>query len=1077
MGPGRTTLVSVMAVFAAASVVVGVGSDPQPVEAATTVGPLHTNGVDGVIYDAADQPVRLVGFNWTGTEQGGRNDFAKTADVCGTTWRTPADPLGGQAFNYDSMYQNLAAWGYNTIRLPVSWHNLEPVAPTWNAQAGAYVHSWNPTYLNDLRSIVTKARAAGLLVILDIHQDYWSPALHDITNWNGTSGYCEGVGLPRWMYPSIDAKASTTQNTDFYNGMNWFFRNVHDPQATVTNATPWQLLGDVWELLSYEFSPASGFTAADAVVGADIFNEPYWSYVGGEPLPGMSVLQTAGVRLQNFYAALAPSITGNRPSWLLFFQDGTGGYNAANPAVRETPVMTGRPNAPGNWVYSLHNYNFGYGTFSDGVTRHDDFGITVANAGLANARAWGVPLYMGEFTNYTLGIDSRLLTDADMAQTKLFLDWAEGHGVSWTFWAYVNGYRPMTLMNYTTNQPIPVVQNALATGLDGALGPNRQPVASFTSSAAQLVASFNGSGASDPDGSVVGWSWQFGDGTAATGATANHTYAANGTYTVTLTVTDNRGGRATRTGQVTLAGLDGVPLASDTFTRTVTGGFGTADLGGAWTLSGGATNFSVNGSAGRMSAAAGGSRTAALDAVRQTAVEVRTALSFDKPQTGGGTYISVIGRRINATNDYRLKLRAQSTGAVTAQLVRTVNGAETVVQNIASVPGLTWTQGEVLRVRLRVNGTAPTSLSARVWEEGATEPATWQLQATDTTAALQAPGGVGVWTYVSSSATQTPMIVSVDDLVVAPLTGSPPPANVLPTASFTTSCTNLSCSLDGSGSSDPDGSIVGYAWAFGDGQTGAGATALRTYAAAGTYTVTLTVTDDRGGTGSTTRSVTVITGPVPTLLASDDFGRTSFGGWGSADLGGAWTVANGAANLAVNGGTGAMTTVAGAGPSVFLNGVSSTRTDVTDAGAHRQAGHRRGPLRVARWAACRRVRRLPGQGSPARDRSGVDPARRASATGVETALGTATTVPGLTYDAAVGVRIRVQVTGANPTTVRARVWSASAAEPTTWAVTASDATPALQAAGGVGVVAYLSSSATNAPIVARFDELRVAPVP
>jgi hypothetical protein len=102
---------------------------------------------------------------------------------------------------------------------------------------------------------------------------------------------------------------------------------------------------------------------------------------------------------------------------------------------------------------------------------------------------------------------------------------------------------------------------------------------------------------------------------------------------------------------------------------------------------------------------------------------------------------------------------------------------------------------------------------------------------------------------------------------------------------------------------------------------------------------------------------------------------------------------------------------------------------------------------------------------------------RASATGAETALAGATTVPGLVYDPAVGVRIRIQVTGTNPTTVRARVWSAATAEPTSWTTTTTDTTAALQAVGGVGAVGYLSSSATNAPIVTRFDELIVAPVP
>jgi aryl-phospho-beta-D-glucosidase BglC (GH1 family) len=74
-------------------------------------------------------PVRLVGFNWSGTELGGRADNQKTADVCGMTWRTPLDPIGGSTVRYDDMYPRLASWGYNTIRLPISWNNLEPVAP------------------------------------------------------------------------------------------------------------------------------------------------------------------------------------------------------------------------------------------------------------------------------------------------------------------------------------------------------------------------------------------------------------------------------------------------------------------------------------------------------------------------------------------------------------------------------------------------------------------------------------------------------------------------------------------------------------------------------------------------------------------------------------------------------------------------------------------------------------------------------------------------------------------------------------------------------------------------------------
>ncbi|MDQ6527211.1 PKD domain-containing protein [Nocardioides sp. LHD-245] len=82
-----------------------------------------------------------------------------------------------------------------------------------------------------------------------------------------------------------------------------------------------------------------------------------------------------------------------------------------------------------------------------------------------------------------------------------------------------------------------------------------------------------------------------------------------------------------------------------------------------------------------------------------------------------------------------------------------------------------------------------------------------------------------------------------------------PPVNQPPTAAFTVSCTGLTCSFDAGGSGDPDGSVTGYSWAFGDGQTRTtGPTVSHTYAGGGAVTVTLTVTDDRSATGTTTRT-------------------------------------------------------------------------------------------------------------------------------------------------------------------------------------------------------------------------------
>jgi serine protease len=107
--------------------------------------------------------------------------------------------------------------------------------------------------------------------------------------------------------------------------------------------------------------------------------------------------------------------------------------------------------------------------------------------------------------------------------------------------------------------------------------------------------------------------------------------------------------------------------------------------------------------------------------------------------------------------------------------------------------------------------------------------------------------------------------------VTSPGTGSPnrllysifaggPPVDNPPTASFSVNCSGLSCSFNGSGSSDDNG-ISSYSWNFGDGGSGSGANTSRTYASAGTYSVTLTVTDTIGQTNSSTQSVTASTGP------------------------------------------------------------------------------------------------------------------------------------------------------------------------------------------------------------------------
>ena len=142
------------------------------------------------------------------------------------------------------------------------------------------------------------------------------------------------------------------------------------------------------------------------------------------------------------------------------------------------------------------------------------------------------------------------------------------------------------------------------------------PVAAFTSGVSGLTANVNGAGSTDSDGTIASYVWDFGDGGTGTGVTASHTYAADGTYTVTLTVTDNGGAKGTVSHSVSVAAPPaGGVLAQDTFTRTVSGGLGTAETGGPWTLSGTASNFAVNGSAATIASPAASNRYAYLDGV------------------------------------------------------------------------------------------------------------------------------------------------------------------------------------------------------------------------------------------------------------------------------------------------------------------------------------------------------------------------------------------------------------------------------------------------------------------------------
>jgi PKD repeat protein len=148
-------------------------------------------------------------------------------------------------------------------------------------------------------------------------------------------------------------------------------------------------------------------------------------------------------------------------------------------------------------------------------------------------------------------------------------------------------------------------------------------------------------------------------------------------------------------------------------------------------------------------------------------------------------------------------------------------------------------------------------------------------------------------------------------LTVTALTtaGTAPVAAIVATP--TTGLAPLTVSLSGAGSTDSDGTIASYAWAFGDGSTANGATTSKVYTTAGTYTAVLTVTDNSGLTATKSVVITVNAGnkaPVAAVTATPISGTApvtvSFSGAGSTDSDGtiasyAWAFGDGTTGTGV----------------------------------------------------------------------------------------------------------------------------------------------------------------------------------
>lgn len=141
------------------------------------------------------------------------------------------------------------------------------------------------------------------------------------------------------------------------------------------------------------------------------------------------------------------------------------------------------------------------------------------------------------------------------------------------------------------------------------------------------------------------------------------------------------------------------------------------------------------------------------------------SFTTDQAATGGGIFTTISGRRVSSTDDYRLNVRLSSTSKVVVS-IGALQGSATAVTLSSSVtlPG-TYSPGTDVHVRLQAQGTSPTTIRAKVWLEGETEPSAWTVSATDSYGPLQAPGAIGFAAYLSGSATVAPVNLNLHKLV------------------------------------------------------------------------------------------------------------------------------------------------------------------------------------------------------------------------------------------------------------------------------------------------------------------------
>jgi PKD repeat protein len=318
---------------------------------------------------------------------------------------------------------------------------------------------------------------------------------------------------------------------------------------------------------------------------------------------------------------------------------------------------------------------------------------------------------------------------------------------------------------------------------------------------------------------IASWNWSFGDGGTSTLQAPTHTYTSPGTYSVTLTVTDTAGCSNTRTKPIIIA-----PIPDANFGYT------------APTCQGDVVSYTD------MSSTTSGFIAKWIwdfgDGNTQT-ITFPASPDVNHAYTNAGTF--------------NVKLIVKTNDSCTNELTRVV----TVLPKptAAFMHGPACLGNQVNFNDFSISNTTGT-ISGWAWNFG--DP----TSGTANNSALQNP----THTYNTAGTYSVALVVSIpggcSDTITQQITVSPPPSvDFTPVAGCNGDTTEFTSTVNLA-------TTQGFYWQFGDGGTAFTANPIHIYATAGTYTVTLTITDTAGCTNVKVKPVTVIQGPLAVFSSS-----------------------------------------------------------------------------------------------------------------------------------------------------------------------------------------------------------------